>query len=482
MIIVLKTKHITEGAILLNIIAELNRKITTHMTTCLDKALEENSGLTGMVESTLQLVREMGRDILEELIESLEESLLSSDERKEEWTIHSRNREKKISTLLGDISYNRTYYRNRKTGDFRHLVDDLLDIEPHSRIDTGLKADMLDKAKEMSYEQVVRSYDDISISTRSTVKNVVHSTSMAGSNWPSLKSDKKKVRFLHVEADEDHVHQQKGKGMIMKLAYVHEGKSLVNPFSATKNHRYELIGAQYMTGLYPKNDDFWFEVLDYLDNQYDLDSVERVFLSGDGAPWIRAGKDILPKCSFVIDGYHLSKYIKTATASYKGWEKKLKNYVYSGNREMVEAYFDTIEGNDHTEAELKRLGSCRTYILGNWDEVQSRSLNGYVECSAEGHVSHILSHRLSSRPISWSRKGSENVAKLRVYTRNGGSIRGLLENAKVIQMKDKVQVRVNKTTLKNRKKSYEEFSNNITILDIGKRTNAYKFLKSIRSA
>jgi len=131
---------------------------------------------------------------------------------------------------------------------------------------------------------------------------------------------------------------------------------------------------------------------------------------------------------------------------------------------------------------LKRLGSCRTYILGNWDEVQSRSLNGYVECSAEGHVSHILSHRLSSRPISWSRKGSENVAKLRVYTRNGGSIRGLLEKAKVIQMKDKVQVRVNKTTLKKRKKSYEAFSSNITILDIGKRTNAYKFLKSIRSA
>ncbi len=452
------------------------------MTTCLDTALEENSGLTGMVESTLKLVREMGRDILEELIESLEESLLHSDERKEEWTIHSRNREKKISTLLGDVAFSRTYYRNRKTGDFRHLVDDLLDIEPHSRMDTGLKADILNKAKEMSYEQVVRSYDDISIRTRSTVKNVVHGTSMEGSNWPGLKSEKKKVRFLHVEADEDHVHQQKGKGMIMKLAYVHEGKVIVNPFSADRNQRVKLVGPQYLTGLYPKNDDFWFEILDYLDTRYDLDSVERIFLSGDGAPWIRAGKDILPKCSFVIDGYHLSKYIKTATSLYRGWEKKLKNYVYSGDREKVEAYFDTIEGNDHTEAELKRFDSCRKYILGNWDEVQNRHLNGYVECSAEGHVSHVLSHRLSSRPISWSRTGSENVARLRVYTRNGGSIRGLLENAKVIRLKDKVKVEVNKSALKNRKKSYEEFSSNITILDIGKRTNAYKFLKSIRSA
>ena len=466
----------------MNIITELNRKITTHMTTCMEKALEEESGLTGMIESTLNLVREMGRDMMVEMIGSLEESLLCSKDRKREWVVQSRNREKTISTLLGDISYQRTYYKHRETGVFRYLTDDLLGIEPHTRIDTGLQADMLTKAKEMSYEKVVGSYDDISVSSRSTVKNLVHRTSMEGSNWPNPVEEKRKVRFLYVEADEDHVHQQRGKGLIMKLAYVHEGKTVLNPSSKSKHKRNELIGAKYLTGLYPKNDDFWFTVLDYLEATYDLDAVEQIFLSGDGAPWIRAGEDILPNCRFVIDGYHLSKYIKSATGAYPGYERKLKKYVYSGKKDWVEAYFDTIESNDHSPAELKRFASCRTYILGNWDSVQNRSRKGYVECSAEGHVSHVLSHRLSSRPIAWSKLGSENIARLRVYTRNGGSIRGLLENSKKLVMEDRPKALPDKKTLKRKNQGYAEFSTNITVLDIGIRTNLYKFFKTLRTA
>lgn len=466
----------------MNIITELNRKITTHMTTCMDKAFEEELGLTGMIESTLTLVREMGRDMMVEMIGSLEESLLNSEDRKREWVVQSRNREKTISTLLGDICYQRTYYKNRETGVFRHLTDDLLGIEPHTRIDTGLQADMLTKAKEMSYEKVVGSYDDINVSSRSTVKNLVHRTSMEGSNWPNPEKEKRKVRFLYVEADEDHVHQQRGKGLIMKLAYVHEGKRVLNPSCKSKHKRNELIGAKYLTGLYPKNDDFWFEVLDYLESTYDLDAVEQIFLSGDGAPWIRAGEEILPNCRFVIDGYHLSKYIKSATGAYPGHERKLKNYVYSGKKDWVEAYFDTIESNDHSQAELKRFASCRTYILGNWDSVQNRSRKGYVECSAEGHVSHVLSHRLSSRPIAWSKLGSETIAKLRVYTRNGGSIRGLLESSKKQVMKDTAKVIPDKKTLKRKNQGYAEFSTNITILDIGIRTNLYKLFKALRTA
>ena len=37
----------------MNIIAELNGKITTHLSTCMETALEDGMGLTGMVESTL---------------------------------------------------------------------------------------------------------------------------------------------------------------------------------------------------------------------------------------------------------------------------------------------------------------------------------------------------------------------------------------------------------------------------------------------
>ncbi|MBO1265479.1 UPF0236 family protein, partial [Proteiniclasticum sp. SCR006] len=105
----------------MNIITELNRKITSHMSICLEKAVEERTGLTGMVESTLALVREMGREMIEDMIRTAEESLLNSKERSMEWVVQSRNREKTVSTLLGDICYQRTYYKNRESGAFRHL-------------------------------------------------------------------------------------------------------------------------------------------------------------------------------------------------------------------------------------------------------------------------------------------------------------------------------------------------------------------------
>lgn len=473
-----------ERTILMNIINQINEKIITHMTSLGEKINTEQMDFTKVIEDTYKLVHEIGRDMVEEFIQTLEEGLLNSEERKEEWTVHIKGREKTISTKLGDITYSRTYYKERETGTFRHLVDDLLSIEPHTRIDTGLQEDMLKKAKEMSYQKVIDSYEDISIRSRNTIKNLVQNAPMEHSSLKNLEKPvkKKRVAVIHIEADEDHVHQQKGKGLLMKLVYIHEGKEIVDKFSRSKNKRKKLIGAKYLTGLYPKNDEIWFEVLDYLEEHYDLDYAERIFLSGDGASWIRAGEEIIPKCSFVIDGFHLSKYIKSATTAYPGFERKLKRYVYSGNKEWVEGYFDTIEGNEHSKEELKRFAACRRYILGNWDEIQNRHKEGYVECSAEGHVSHMLSHRLSSRPLSWSKKGSENIAKLRVYTSNGGSIRLLLNTRKESTMENKGQVKCNTKIIKNKKKLYEAFSSNVTILDIGKKTNLYKLLKNVRSA
>lgn len=41
-------------------------------------------------------------------------------------------------------------------------------------------------------------------------------------------------------------------------------------------------------------------------------------------------------------------------------------------------------------------------------------------CSAEGHVSHVLSDRMSSRPMGWSQTGADRMSKLRGYEKNHG--------------------------------------------------------------
>ena len=53
-----------------------------------------------------------------------------------------------------------------------------------------------------------------------------------------------------------------------------------------------------------------------------------------------------------------------------------------------------------------------------------------IRCSAEGHVSHVYSDRMSSRPLGWSKLGADKMARLRIYWKNGGNMLDLIRYQK----------------------------------------------------
>jgi hypothetical protein len=89
---------------------------------------------------------------------------------------------------------------------------------------------------------------------------------------------------------------------------VHEGRKQVG------KDRWKLINPRYLSGVYANSDELWMEVLDYIDKTYDMDSIENIYLSGDGAAWIKNGLGWIKGSIFVLDRYHLSKYVTQATA------------------------------------------------------------------------------------------------------------------------------------------------------------------------
>lgn len=56
--------------------------------------------------------------------------------------------------------------------------------------------------------------------------------------------------------------------------------------------------------------------------------------------------------------------------------------------------------------------------------------DGVKGSSTEGHVSHVLSARMSSRPMGWSMHGATQMAKLRAYELNGGDMLELVRYQK----------------------------------------------------
>ena len=98
----------------------------------------------------------------------------------------------------------------------------------------------------------------------------------------------------------------------------------------------------------------------------------------------------------------------------------------SGN---VRKAFDTYTNEMmHSAKSPDKVEDLRKYVLGNWAAVRRTLRNKLVYgCSAESHVSHVLSDRLSSRPMGWSQTGAERMSKLRCYDRNNG-------RSKIIQL------------------------------------------------
>ena len=152
---------------------------------------------------------------------------------------------------------------------------------------------------------------------------------------PPLK--KRRCAVLFVEADEDHVASQRGGVHLPRLVYVHEGKERVG------KGRYRLKRPHYLAGIYRDTEELWFEVLDYIATNYDLDCLECIFLCGDGDGWIRKGLAILPNSVFVLDLFHLDKYLVAALGRDTDSHREIWAAFRAGNSPKVKALLKEAE-------------------------------------------------------------------------------------------------------------------------------------------
>jgi len=264
-----------------------------------------------------------------------------------------------------------------------------------------------------------------------------------------------------------------------KLIYVHEGID----YEKSTNGRRVLKNIRYFGGL-RDSEELWIEVSQYIDEVYDIEKIETIYISGDGASWIKQGLDWIPRSKFVLDNYHINKYIKAATAHIgdEAIVQGLRDALDEGDKEMMVKVFKKIL--ELTESESKRavVYDTKRYFLNNWTGIEIKVDNrDIVGCSAEGHVSHVLSARLSSRPMGWSVIGVDKMAQLRVFKSNGGKIYDLVMAQKKKEQREQKHALQDELIRELRAINKREnvWNNKITILDKGHKTRLYSGLKAI---
>ena len=111
---------------------------------------------------------------------------------------------------------------------------------------------------------------------------------------------------------------------------------------------------------------------------------------------------------------------------------ELRNIIRRKSKAKFNEMVDRLETYLKDETGLNRMEEAREYITSNWmaAKLRLRHKDGVKGCSAEGHVSHVLASRMSSRPMGWSIKGASKMAQMRAYYLNGGDMLELVRYQK----------------------------------------------------
>lgn len=410
------------------------------------KFLDNPADFYSLEKSVKTATESFSAGFLGVVLSSVNQQICNSSWRQGRYNIQ-RNDKRTLITSVGDVTFDCTYFKKIDAkGGYTYLLEDMIHLDKHERFSEEAEVLMLTEALKTSYQEAAKVLPSKQEITKTTVMNKVH---QLAEEVPYEESGElKQTEYLFIEADEDHVAEQHGdhtsdnKSFITKLVYVYECKQNTKGYTDRK----ELVNKFYFSGLYSGSEGnarLWNNVQDYIEKTYDTEYLKEIFISGDGASWIKRGADILNKAIFCADKFHLMKYINLAAAQMMDEKEiskeELWHLLYSrkhGAKKQFEDYTDQMLKSARNPEKIETL---KTYVLGNWNAVRrtlrDERLNG---CSAESHVSHVLSERLSSRPMGWSQIGADRMSKLRCHERNYGK-EGIINLVRVSRSQRKLK-------------------------------------------
>lgn len=382
-------------------------------------------------------LHKVGLILVKETLETMDRMLRDSGKRAMEWTVEQRT-EKELLTSLGEVKFHKTLFENKQSGEMCYLLDRILGLEKGERITEDALAAIYEEAVQTSYRKGGEAASIMDTVSKQTVKNKLHALKFP-QVWKKP-SHKKTVDYLYIEADEDHIALQfrenkgdlkrdengrKNNTMITKLVYVHEGVEPVAP----KSTRYRLVNPYYFcsTAKYTTNEEMWDEVYAYLNEQYDLDKVKRIYVNSDGGGWIKSGMRRISGLVHVLDGYHLGisirKLVNHMKDSADDAADEVRRVIRTGTKKEFQELAEQLGGYFEDEPG-KSFADNRDYILSHWSAAKYRlsGAEGKIGSSTEGHVYHVLASRMSTKPLGWSTKGADRMAQLRAYYLNGGDM------------------------------------------------------------
>ena len=427
-----------------NILHDFNEKVINLVTNYLKNSISDG-GLSNFTDDLVKEFADLGTKTANFLVNYAEETIFKLKERKEQFESLEKD-DRTIITIFGEIKFKRRYYQDKETEERIYLLDQFLQLEPSQRMLTNVRERLIKEAIESSYKKAGENAAYGVEISKETVMNEIENLELKSEIIETKVEKKKQVKTLYIIADEDHVHLQKGGIEEPRVVIVYDK-------IVSKGKRIELKNKKHFGGIYAKKiDDLWEEVMTYIENTYDTEYLEKVYISGDGASWIKTGKEWILKSVYVLDEFHMKKAVngivgritKTNKTEKEKQKKELRTALGRLNFVRFKEICYEILAEEMDKTTRERKENLMNYILNNVEGIKNlyknkKELHG---CSAEGHVSHIYSDRMSSRPMGWKTENVNNMSKLRLLREDKIEVKEILKNqGKVIEFKEIKKIR-----------------------------------------
>ncbi len=178
-----------------NIIHEIATKISKEIAENMETTLIEGNNISEFILKTKKILDEVGVAITEKVLETVDILVKKDCARKRDWKIKETKSKKSLVTIFGEVTYKRTYYVYKITGEYKYLSDEAVGIEANDRMDILLESMLIEEAIETPYRKSSEKISKNVYLTGQTVMNSIRKLKDISNHAAPVKKLILKLRF-----------------------------------------------------------------------------------------------------------------------------------------------------------------------------------------------------------------------------------------------------------------------------------------------
>ena len=380
---------------------------------------------TNFIPSIIMSLQKIMNDIILQFLSSvfnaIDDYFKNSKERKKKFNINKSNVERTLITVFGELTFSRTLYQNKFTGEYYFYLDDILQLEPYKNYDPVVQALMIRDASltnpnHSSYHSSLNSFNLENLYSNTSVPIPKSTLYYYKKNVKILEIDYEEIptdnHNLYVMVDEKWIHEQdktrpnEKKWIMAKCFVTFTGIS-------RKGKRSRLIGRHIFI---TSSSTPWKDFMDEIPNIYNFENLNTINLLSDAGSWILSGALELKlytnnKVTINTCEFHVKQKISRSTSD-KELRMKIADIIYKDeDKENFIIEMDKLIESKTSDSRKQKVTEYKNYILKHWKGIINMKYS-LCKSSMESHIQHCIASIFSSVPKAYSRNNIENYLKL----------------------------------------------------------------------